>query len=163
MASYATFADVEARAGRYAPLFSVAGKQPDETTIEKLLVDVEAEINAAIAARGISTPVTDAAAKAALLDVTAYGALARALIGVPGDDGLEELQKYAQAVWLAALAAIAKGTFPAVAALESAGAGASAGDFWEENPDYGTPEQVQAEALTLTPSLAPGFAKGQSL
>jgi hypothetical protein len=163
VAGYAAFANVAARAGRYAPLFDVAGKQPDETTIEGLLIDVDAELDAAIGARGLTVPVTDAVAKAALLDVAAYGALARALAGVPGDDDLTALRDYAQTVWLASLTAISKGAFPAIAVLELAGGGATAGDFWTENPDFGSDAQIRSEAATTNASLAPAFAKGQTL
>lgn len=163
MASYATFQDVEARAGRYASIFHVAGKQPDEDTVEALLENVSAELDAAIAARGHSVPVTGAAASA-LVDTTAYGALGRALASVQsGDKALDELKAYAQKMWTAALEAIAKGTHAAIAVLDASGGGASAGDFWSDEPEYGRPEQVEAEARTLTTSTAPSFAKGQSL
>lgn len=162
--AYAAFSDVEARAGRYASVFSVAGKQPDEETIETLLVNVSAELDAAIAARGHPVPVTDDAAEAALVDTTAYGVLARALASIPsGDDSLDDLREYAQSLWTAALAGIAKGTHVVILLLEAGGGGASAGDFWAENPDFGTDAQIASEARSLTSSLAPGFAKGQSL
>src|SRR3990172_1026631 len=164
MAAYARLAEVEEGAGGYASLFSVAGKQADEDTVESLLADVSAELDAAIAARGHATPVSDAGAKAALVDTTAYGALARALASVPsGDKGLDDLKAYAQALWSKALDAVAKGTHAALALLEAGGGGATAGDLWSEEPGFGTPEQVKAEAQTLTASLAPAFAKGQPL
>lgn len=163
MAGYATFEDVRARAGRYAGLFDVAGKQPDQTTLEALLVDVSGELDAAIKTRGHDVPVTDATVKSALVDVTAYGALARALAGVPGDDGLEELRDYAQAVWNTAVTAIGRGTLLAITLLESGAGGTSAGDLWSDEPAYDPAADDLAIAEQSRGSLGPGFQKGQTL
>lgn len=176
MASYAAFSDVEARAGRYGSLFSVAGKQPDEETIESILTDLSAELDAAISGRGFDPATMSAAAKAALLDTAAYGALSRTLASVPsGDKGLDELKLYARKLWGAAMGdpssntaagqrgSIASGTHPVIALLGWTEAGPTAGNFWDDNPGFGTNEQIEAEARTLTASLAPGFAKGQTL
>jgi hypothetical protein len=160
VASYATFEDVTTRAGRYGSLFSVAGKEPDEETIEDLLTNVSDELAAAISARGHDAANLSATEKAALVDVTAYGALARALAGVPGDSGLDELKAYATALWTTGLAGIATGTHALIALLESGGGGASAGSFWEDEPGY---DPEGAEETALSDSLAPTFAKGQSL
>jgi hypothetical protein len=160
VASYATFEDVTTRAGRYGSLFSVAGKQPDEETVEDLLENVSGELAAAITARGHDAENLSAAAKAALVDTAAYGALARALAGVPGDDKLNELKAYATALWTAGLNAIAKGTHAVIALLESGGGGASAGSFWEDEPSY---DPRSAEEAALPDSVAPTFVKGQAL
>lgn len=161
--AFATFTDVEARAGRYAPLFQVAGKQPDQDTVNALLVDVSAELTGALVARGFDAPY-DSAATAALVDVAAYGALARALASVPaGDRSLDELKAYATQVWAAGLAAVAAGVHPAVAVLEGAGGGASAGSFWGDEPEYGQAGVVVPSAEDVGEPLAPGFWKGQTL
>lgn len=161
MAAYATFTDVEARAGRYAPLFSVAGKQPDQPTVTGLLANTAAEIDGAIKARGFDPVTMDAAAKAALLDLNAYGALSRALASVPsGDKGLDDLKAYAQKLWTAGMEAIAKGSHAAIALLEASGGGASAGSFWGDEPGY---DPWGAEETDLSDSLAPSLRKGQAL
>ena len=158
MASYATFADVETRAGRFKEVFSVAGKFPDEEAVESLLENVSAEIDAAIAGRGHTPADLTTAQKASIVDVTAYAALARALAGVPGDE-IQELREYAEGVWASGLAAISAGTHVLIAVLESSG-GASAGSFWDAEPEYDP--WVGAEAA-LSDSLAPGFRKGMAL
>lgn len=173
----ATFTDVETRAGRYAPVFSQVGKHPDQADIEALLADLETEVNAAIESHGVDPAALDTGAKAALRDLIAYGALARALESVPGRE-LDELRSYARSVWAAAMGdptassreglagSIRLGTYPVIADIEAGQAGvsaSSAGDFWSENPDFGSPAQVQSELRTLQPSLAPTFAKHQSL
>lgn len=163
MPAYATFADVETRAGRYAGLFTVAGKQPDEESVNDLLENVSDELAAALGARGHDPNALTTAEKAALVDTTAYGALARALASVPGDDKLKELRAYAERMWTASLTGIAKGTHAVIALLEAGASGASAGSFWDEEPGYGRPEQVEAEANELTASTAPAFSKGMAL
>ncbi len=158
MAAYATFKDVETRAGRFKSLFSVAGKEPDEESIETLLENVSAELDSAITARGHDPAALSAPQKAAIVDVTAYGALARALASVPGDD-VQELREYAEGVWRIAYAALMGGTHVLIVSLES-GSGGSAGSFWEAEPEY---DPDSAEELALSDSLSPGFAKGMSL
>jgi hypothetical protein len=159
VASYATFDDVLARAGRFGGIFSVAGKQPDEETIETLLEQVSGDLNAGIAALGHTIPVTGTAA-GALIDTAAYGALARALASVPGDDDQDALQAFADRMWLAALAAISGRTHGVILLLEAGAGGASAGSFWEDEPSY---DPDVAPETDLIPSLAPAFHKGQTL
>ena len=173
----ASFSDVETRAGRYAGVLSIVGKHPDQADVEALLTDLESEVNAAIESHGVDPAALDAGAKAALKDLIAYGALGRALESVPGRE-LAELRAYARGVWVAAmgdptassrdavLGSIRVGSYPVIADIEAgqAGVGASsAGDFWSENADFGSAQQVQSELASLQPSLAPTFAKSQSL
>lgn len=158
MAVYATFADVETRAGRFAPLFTVAGKQPDEASVTGLLADVSGELAAAITSRGHDAAALSVSQLAALVDLTAYGALARALAAVPGDE-VQELREYASSVWLAGLASVLDGSHVLIEVLESTG-GSSAGSFWDDEPEY-DPRSVTE--LDVPVSVAPAFAKGQTL
>lgn len=178
MPGYATFADVQARAGRFQAVFTVAGKKPDQADIEAILADLDDQVDLALRARGYNPDTIDAEVKNSLADVVAYGALARALAAVPSStDELAELRKYAMKVWGLAMGdptansdparrgAIANGTFPAIAALEAGakGGGQTAGSFWGDEPDYGTDAQINAEANALTEETAPYFQRGMPL
>lgn len=163
MAAYATADDVKARAGRAANTFGVAGKRPNETDLEKFLIDVSAEIDSLLRGRGHDPAALPAGVAAALRDLAAYGALYRALPGVDMSDRPDETKKLldtARRIWEGGTKALAEGTLPALAQLEAAG-GSSAGDFWTDHPAYPTTGDVE-EARTY-PSLAPGMAKGMSL
>jgi hypothetical protein len=175
MASYATRDDVLLRAGRIGPAFSVAGKRPNLTDIDALVSQLSDEVDEAVRARGFDPAALDANAKTALLDVVAYGALARAVRAL-GDQSpeVQQILVEADAVWSSAMGdgttagTIAGGTFPAIAALLAGAAGGgtvvSAGSFWEDEPDYGRPAAVQREYNTLWgTNLAPGVSKGQRL
>lgn len=175
MAVYATRDDVLARAGRIGGAFSIAGKRPNLTDIDGFLDDLSDQVDEAIRARGFDPAALDANAQKSLLDLVAYGALARAARAL-GDRSPEVLSVLteADAVWGLAMGdgtnegTIAAGTFPAIAALLAGlgggGAVISAGSFWEDEPDYGRPAAVQREfdALWGT-NLAPGFSRGQKL
>lgn len=177
MPGYADFSDVQARSGRFATLFDVAGQHPNQADVEVLLGDVSAEIDIAITARGYNPAGLDVTVKRALRDVAAYGALARALRGVQGEE-LDDLREYAQAIWGSAMGdptsntaagqrgSISAGTFPAIAALEAGEGGEggqSAGSFWDDEPAFGTPAQVAAELAATPAELAPTWAKSQPL
>lgn len=173
--AYATRDDVLARAGRIGSAFSVAGRRPNLSDVDAFVAQLSDEVDEAVRARGFDPAGLDANAKTALLDVVAYGALARAARAL-GDRSPEVLSVLteADAVWTSAMGdgttagAIAAGTFPAIAAL-IAGAGGggavvSAGSFWEDEPDYGRPAAVQREYNALWgTNLAPAFSKGQRL
>lgn len=172
---YALFEDVQTRAGRFAATFSVAGARPNQADIDLLLVDVSAQIDSAIRARGHNPAGMAATARDALKDTAAYGALARALTGVPdSSDELKKLAQFALRVWGQAMGdpssnttagqrgSIAAGTHPAVLELEAQG-GSTAGAFWGDEPAFGTESQVEAERQQLTAELAPGWAKSQTL
>lgn len=181
MPAYATFADVAARAGRYSGAFGAgAGSpKPNENEITQLLADLAALVDVAVRARGYDPDALDATVKLALKDVVAYGALARALQAIPdSSDEIRELEQYASRVWGSAMGdptsstaagqkgSIAAGTHPAIAALEAGeagGGGQAAGDFWSDEPDFGTPAQVAAELASTPAELAPLFARSQRL
>lgn len=178
MPAYAELADVHARAGRFAGALT-AGGHPNEADVEQLLVDLSALVDVAVRSRGYDPDTLDTGVKGALRDVVAYGALARAYATIPdSSEELEKLVTYASRVWGAAMGdpssntaagqkgSIASGTHPAIAALEAGeagGGGQSAGSFWEDEPQFGTPAQVQAELRSTPAELAPTFAKSQPL
>lgn len=175
MAAYATTDDVLARAGRVGSAFTVAGRRPNLADVAAFLTAVSVEVDEAIRARGFDPALLDTNAKAALLDLVAYGALSRALRAL-GDRSPEVLSVLAEAdaVWTSAMGdtttagSIRDGTFPVIAALEAGAAGGgpvvSAGSFWTDEPTYGTPAAAQAEWSALRgTNLAPGFSRGQPL
>jgi hypothetical protein len=163
MAAYGDFADVLSRAGRIGGAFQLAGSKPNQTDVEEFLTDTAAELDSAIRSRGFSIASLSSEVKAALKDVNVYGALSRALAGLPDSPEVTRLRDYATAIWEGALAAIAAGTFPALAELEvgPGGEGGQAGSFWGEEEGY--PTEGDIAAMREWPSGAPGFAKGMSL
>lgn len=179
MPAYAAFTDVQARAGRFSGALTVAGQRPNQADVEAILADLSAQVDVAIQARGYDPAGLDATVKLAFRDMVAFGAIARAFSGFPDPaEELEKLVSYASRVWGTAMGdptskstsaqkgSIATGSHPAIAALEAGKGGAggqSAGSLWEDEPDYGSTAQVEAERLTLTAELAPTFAKSQSL
>jgi hypothetical protein len=165
--AYCEFADVTARAGRFGGVFTVAGKKPDQADVEAIITDVAAEIDAAILSRGFDPAAMDAGISAAFKDVNAYGALARALPAATTGEEADKLLKQAQAFWADALAAILDGSFPAIRALVAGegggGATTPAGNFWDDEPDYGSYASQLEEWLELRcTNLAPTFQRGQS-
>jgi hypothetical protein len=178
--AYATAAEVLARLGRYDGLIAPVNspKHPNEDDVAAILVDVSAEVDLALSASGWDPATLDATAKAGLKDLASYGAISRILAGVPSDKDLDKLADYAGKVWMSALGdpaatektaiagSLRAGSHPVIAALEAGraggGAGANAGDFWSDEPDYGTIGQIESELGTLTPSTAPWFRKGMT-
>lgn len=163
--AYAAFPDVEARAGRFAGVFTIAGKHPDQSDIEAYLDELSAQVDAAIEARGYDPALIDQRAQDALRDLVAYGALARGLRGVSGDRELDQLRDYAQKVWGQAMGdpasnttagqqgSIAAGSHPVIVNLEAGAggvAGTSAGSYWDDRP-----------APTEDVELAPTFTRAQ--
>jgi hypothetical protein len=169
---YATTDDVLARAGRVGGTFTVAGRRPNLEDVAQLVDDVAAEIDVEIRARGFDPAALDDATAAALRDINAYGALARALAGVdPSDrpDNLDALIKRAEKVWSSDPGSDKRGDALAqVLAVLAAGAGGeavavSAGSLWDDEPDYGTPLQQRQETLELGyTNLGPGFRRGMT-
>ena len=163
---YASYDDVSARAGRFAAIFEVSASHPNQADVEQLLADCCGLIDSGLRARGYTPSSLDAGVSAAFRDVAAYGALGRALAGVPDPpDDLAKLREFAQGQWAAVMGvggALAAGTFAPVAELDAGTTGPSAGDFWGDNPGYGTID-VAAEALSDTLETFPAFLKGQSL
>lgn len=169
MAVYATRDDVLARAGRIGTAFSIAGKRPNLADIDAFLDELSVEVDEAIRARGFDPTALDANAKKSLLDLVAYGAVARAVRAL-GDRSPEVLSVLteADAVWTLGIAQVTDGTFGVLAALEAgqAGGGAvvTAGSFWGDEENYGRPESLQQEYIRLRgTNLAPGMSKGQHL
>lgn len=170
---YATFDDVQARLGRFQGVFEITGKHPDQTDIEALLDEVAADIDAALRSRGFDPAGLNASTKAALLDLNAYGVLARALPSTNLGPQAADLLTVARSVWELAMGAsgsIASGTHPAVAELE-AGAGGevgpSAGEFWADEPTYASTLASRVLASTGqaldVDALEPQFRRGQTL
>lgn len=181
MAAYATRDDVLARVGRVAGAFSVAGRRPNLADVDEFLADASAQIDEAIRGRGFDPALLDANALTALRDLAAYGATARALRAL-GDRSPEVLQVLveADAVWTSAMGdpkatqadaaagTIRLGTYPVILALEAGqaggGPGATAGSFWQSEPDYGRlPQQLVEYNRLFGTNLAPGFSRGQKL
>lgn len=133
---YAALSDVQARAGGVRDAWTSASK-PSTEEIEGFLVDTAGMIDAAVAARGLSVPVVDAGAAAALRGLNADGALVLALEATPGSAPTSMLEG-ARERWRLGLASLLDGTHPAVAALESGqtAAGLSAGSLWTDEPEY---------------------------
>jgi hypothetical protein len=167
--AYGNTGDVAARAGRLATAFTAADAAVDETDIGTFLAACAAEIDAEISARGFDPSALSDDAKAALVDLNAYGALARALVAlVPGSRGSNaaDLLAYAQKVWDDGMAAIKDGTFPVIAMLLAGqggpGAGPGAGSLWDEEPTYGSLAGLAAEETQLRDTdLQVGFRRSE--
>lgn len=165
--AYASFDDVISRAGRFAGVFQVDGKHPDQTDIEAFLDDTAELVDAAISAAGFTPSAMTSDAKAALVDLNAYGALVRALSAANMGSQAAALLAEASSVWDLAMGAdgsIAAGTHPVIALLQAGGGGPSAGDLWSDDPTYGSELGLLAEADQLADTnLAPSFRRGQTL
>jgi hypothetical protein len=168
--AYAETTDVTARAGRLAAAFELDDAVVDEDAIAGFLADCAAEIDAAISARGIDPSALSEEAGAALTDLNAYGALARALVAlVPGSRGAnaQSLLEYAQKVWEDGMAQIRDGTHPVIAMIEAGEAGASvpgAGCLWTDEPNYGSAAGLEAERVQLEDTnLQVEFRRGDVL
>lgn len=168
MAAYAAFSDVTARAGRFAGFFTVAGKHPDQADVEAIITDLSADVDAAITARGFNASALSAGAVAALRDLVAFGALARALSAAdPGPDAADLIAR-AWKTWNDAIAAMTDGTSSVIVELEAGAGGQAAvgaGTLWGDEPDYPTWDEWNAYVLNrfLNPFQAPMWAKGQKL
>ncbi|MDQ5821226.1 MAG: hypothetical protein M3540_07295 [Actinomycetota bacterium] len=163
---YATTDDVLARAGRLAPSFSITGERPDENDLAGLVDDVSSEISVALRGRGYDPAALDAETKDSFRDLAAYGVLARAYAGLPSDRVTKAAQDDAVRIWERGFGQIQDGSFPAVALLEAGvgGGGHRAGDFWLEEPTYGSVASVQGEVAALRDTnLAPAFERDMKL
>lgn len=155
--AYAVRDDVLARAGRFAGLFAVVGKRPNEADLDELLEDVSSLIDAEILGRGYDPDLLSPAIVGSLRDVTAWATLVRALVqAAPGDDAVEELvgqgTKIIEAAGFPGLAGGSSDVFGALAAI-SAGEGgggprSSAGSLWDEiaEPEDTWTEEERGEA-----------------
>lgn len=150
MAVYATQDDVLARAGRFAGLFSVAGRRPNLADIDAMLVTVSAEVDAEIRAHGYDPATITPELVEALTEPVAWAVLIRALPGAsPGDDAIEPLiERGRNVVTASGFPALADVGVNVMQQLERAGAielleaggggggpGTSAGSFWDELPE----------------------------
>lgn len=166
--AYGNSGDVLARAGRLATAFTADGTAVGENEIASFLADCAAEIAAEIAARGFDPSALSDAAKAALLDLNAYGALARALVAlVPGSRGgnAADLLAYSQKVWDDGMTQIRAGTHPVIAMIAAGEAGAGvpgAGSLWSDEPNYGSALGIAAEEQQLLDTdLQVGFRRNE--
>lgn len=116
--AYASFSDVVARAGRFAGGLTVAGKHPDQADVEKMLADVAGEIDAAIIAAGFALTGLNDTVKAALVDLNAAGALARALPATNPGPAAADVIADAAKTFQDGILAIINRSLPAIAALE---------------------------------------------
>ncbi len=179
--AYATFADVLARAGRFAGGFQVEGSHPDETDVEGVLQNVSDEIDAALRGHGFDPGGFSDSVKGALVDITAFGALSRLLPAVATGDEAATLIKTADTLHTDGVAAITAGTLPALAELHAGLGGEaviSAGNLWADEgvPDDGlaSPDspvdpfdpyyrRLKEDTLMHGTNVGPAFIKGQSL
>jgi hypothetical protein len=167
--AYAALGDVQARAGALSGAWT-ANSKPSTGDITTFLDDVAAEIDAALAGRGLA--ITDPASPAgkALKNVNALGALVLALQATyPEGSGPSSASKAiddARGEFDGLMASIMDGTHPAVRSLEAGTATTRATSFWEQEPYYGEfPFDPRLDPLSpdANPNTAPAFARGQSL
>lgn len=186
MAVYASQDDVLARAGRFAGLFSVAGRRPNLADLDAMLVTVSAAIDAEIRAHGYDPATITPELEEALKDVAAWAVLVRALPEAsPGDNAVDPTIARGQAILTASgFPTLAEGTnviatMGAIATLEAGegggGPGTSAGSFWDELPaDWMAGRLFRRGDVTLVNGAlpddllegvdaAPQFRRGQSL
>jgi len=161
--AYANLSAVTARAGALARAWT-AESAPSFSDIEGFLDDVAAEIDALVAARGLTPPLAGSAAANALRGVNADGALVLALEATyPETSGPSSAAKTlddARRRYEQAVEALTTGTHPAVAVLEASADAPSATSFWQQEPGYG---QQTPTTDDLNPYTAPAFARGQPL
>lgn len=168
--AYAALTDVQARAGALAGAWTTTSN-PSTSQITGFLDDIAAEIDAALAGRGLA--ITDPASTAALAlkNVNAVGALILALQATyPEGSGPSSASKAitdAKADYDALFAAIIDGSHPAVQALEAGDVEHRASSFWSEEPLYGVfasdPDMLSVFSPDANPSTRPTIQRGASL
>jgi hypothetical protein len=160
VAAYAETYDAMARMGR---LSRGIGEQNTVTpaNLERFLEDASAGVDSALAARGLTTPVTDAVALASLrAPVAIKGALEALRALFPAADGpaaATELIRSLEKDWDAFVAGVAAGTAPVVVIIEDV-VGLDAANFWGEEPTYGLVQPIPEDAAN--PHLAPEAMRG---
>lgn len=166
--AYAALADVQARAGALSNAWT-AGSKPSTGDITQFTVDIAAEIDGYLGARGLTTPAAGAAA-AALKGVNADGALVLALEATyPEGAGPASASKeidVARGRYDAAMKELLDGTHAAVVLLEAGNVNSRASSFWENEPLYGIfPFDPRLDPLApdANPNTAPTVARGMSL
>lgn len=177
MASYATLADVKARAGAVAQAW-YDDSDPSNTDVERLIDQVAGELNAYIAGAGYSPDSLDSTAKDALTGINADKALLLAIDATyPGDrSGVTELRASIKARVDAYDTAMQAGDTAALIYLGSTASGAAEGgaaDFWTVDgvEDYywslyagrlgGLPWVT--DQFGVAPTQGPAFRKGMRL
>jgi hypothetical protein len=176
VASYATLADVKARAGAVGQAWYDTSA-PSATDVERLIDQVAGELNAYIAGEGYDTTSLDDTAKNSLTGVNADKALLLALDATyAGDNSITELRASVKARVDAYDKAMEVGDMPALLYLSATGAGAQQGgasDFWTVDgvDDYywslyagrlGAWPWV-LDPFGIPPSQSPVFRKGMRL
>lgn len=162
--AYATFADVQARAGRYAGFFTAAGKHPDQGDIEGIIADLAAEVDASILARGFDPTLISEAGQESLRDLVAYGALARGLTAAGTAGQAADLLAVARGIWDQGAAGLLDGRSAILLELEGGRGGQKppgAGSFWGDEATY--PTDGDFALAGLNPLQAPMWAKGQRI
>lgn len=158
------YADVHAVTGRAGAVggYFTDSSDPDLADLERFLVQTAGELDAALGARGLSVPVTDATALSILEGWNADGALAIALpAAYPGKgsrpDSVSELIEQVTARWEKALSSIEDGSARLVRYLEAQAGpgGATASALWIDEPDYGVLGSRSANEWLEHPALAP--------
>jgi hypothetical protein len=157
--AYAELADLRARAGKVGVAWDL-DTLPGDPDLDRLLDMAASEIDALLAARGYTVPLTDVTAQEALRSLNTAGALLKALgATMPADTtaaDVRELRRDARTEWNDGLKALATGEAGVVAYLESlAGSPPGASDFWDENPEYGQPGTPFTDPGVTNPYLAP--------
>lgn len=160
--SYATLADVAARAGRLWQAFD-ATHEPTFDDVEQMLETYSGKVDALIDAHGFTVPVTDENAIEDLRDVVANGALIEALQAkFPGGQArvaAAEIIADKRADYKAAMDALSAGTFSALVLLGSSSASTTgASDFWSNHESYG--RVGIGDGFTLNPLLEPTAHRG---
>jgi len=139
--SYAALSDVQARAGALQNAWGAATK-PSTAQITQFTVDVAAEIDALLVARGATPPAPATPGALALVNMNADGALLLALEATfpegAGPSSASTLIESVRDRWNEARDELIGGTLPALALLESSSSAPSASSFWQTEPEFGT-------------------------
>jgi hypothetical protein len=168
--AYADLARVIARSGGVLADLS-ATSAPTEAEVEQMILDVDAEVRAAIRARGLTPPDDDSEAGRALAGCVANGALvaagsARFPSGAPSGTPEVVLER-AVAAWEACQAALADGTHPVVVEIDyaSTGGGGGATATWVDEPTYSPDPRYPwtSPAGAPNPYLEPAIHRGMRL
>jgi hypothetical protein len=161
VAAYAETFDAMARMGR---LSRGIGEQNGVTPadLERFLEDASAFVDSALAARGLTVPVTDLVGLASLrAPVATRGALEALRALFPASDGpaaAVELIRSLEQQWATFVEAVAAGTAPVVTILEPGADELSGADFWSAESSYGMTQPIPEDAAN--PHLAPEAYRG---
>jgi hypothetical protein len=172
VASYATLADVKARAGVIGDAWGPA-TTPSDSEITSFLDNVADEVSALIESHGLTAPAAGTDSAKALVNLNANGALVLALeAAFPDQDGPSSPPAIYDRVskrFEGEMKLLLSGKHPALTLLESGSAAPTASSFWSDEPEYGAlswplsdwPGRA-ATTPDTNPALAPAFRRGQS-